>query len=508
MGSPRVDEALRSVTRLRQQIEALDLSPTSPPKRPFLHDEESGEVIARIGDRAGPITFFVGAGASIEAQLPSWLSLVRRLLPSVVLPPRVDREEWATTLLENGPTAAAAVVQARVGDRFPGQVFRALYGGKHSRVYRPGALAGQIAYWRAEFGDAVSLLTVNYDDMIEKALRSRGLQPCPISAEGETAAKGEVAVFHLHGRLNDDAQDLPIVLSEDDYARFPVGESWQDALMDHLLATTMCVFVGLSFTDPNLLRWLHTADSGHNGHVALFSRQSSPRLSDGVRAQLEHATRERWRQAHVDVFFTDFFGEQAQILHEAALRRSSAGIDPFETRADAARDRAREFFGLGGDFAAGQLAASEWLRSLLADVRTILRGREHRLHEKLGLGLWVADHAEGQLVCLGTSDRAHADPRTLVPVPLELVSDWTSVEAVTNGSPRFQDPAIYASRWRYVRGLPLVFRRGQPGRVLVGAITLTSTKARANSVFARAADPVLDEVDDLLTDYGALAFDT
>jgi hypothetical protein len=35
-----------------------------------------------------------------------------------------------------------------------------------------------------------------------------------------------------------------------------------------------------------------------------------------------------------------------------------------------------------------------------------------------------------------------------------------------------QDPAVYTTRWRFIRGIPLVVRA--PGRSLVGALTLTS----------------------------------
>lgn len=508
MAAGRTDEAIEGLERLRLQIKALDLAPGSPPKRPFLNDAESAEVIRRIGEQTGPITLFVGAGASIEAQLPSWVALVRRLLDEVALPKSVDRADWEAALLESGPTSAAALIQAQVRDRFPRWVYRALYADKRSRVFRPGALAEQIAYWSAEFPDAVSLVTVNYDDLLEKALIAHGLSPQPITRDGEGVRTGHTPVYHLHGYLTDDDPEAEVVLSEDDYARFPVGECWQDQLMASLLEDTMCVFVGLSFTDPNLLRWLHGASSnGDPKHIALFSRQSSPRLSAGVRGQLEAATTERWLAANVEAVFTDFFGEQAQILHEAALRRSMAGLDPFERRSADAQRRAESFFGLEEDFAASQQVASDWLRELLDAVRTMLRAPGKRLHERLGLGLWVADHAEGQLTCLGVSDRAHTDQSTVVPVSMELVSNWVSVETVTNGSPRFQDPGIYASRWGYVRGLPLVLDKGRRGRTLVGAITLTSTNPRARSVFARAGDSVLDAIDDLLTDYGSAAFE-
>jgi hypothetical protein len=156
----------------------------------------------------------------------------------------------------------------------------------------------------------VSLVTVNYDDPLEKALAEEGLAPAPIAAKGEVPAADEVPVYHLHGRIDDSHPQGPVALPEDDYARFPVGECWQDELMKSRLRDSMCVFVGLSFTDPTLLRWLHTAGNGGPQHVALFSRQSSPLLEEEIRRDLEDATRARWHDAEIDAHFTGSFGER------------------------------------------------------------------------------------------------------------------------------------------------------------------------------------------------------
>jgi hypothetical protein len=59
-----------------------------------------------------------------------------------------------------------------------------------------------------------------------------------------------------------------------------------------------------------------------------------------------------------------------------------------------------------------------------------------------------------------------------------------AVEAITQGSVVEWDPQTYASRWRSVRGIPLVWTGpGQGERILVGAVTLTSTQPHGSSIF-------------------------
>jgi hypothetical protein len=78
--------------------------------------------------------------------------------------------------------------------------------------------------------------------------------------------------------------------------------------------------------------------------------------------------------------------------------------------------------------------------------------------------------------------RSH--PRRITGIPLAWGSEWVAVEAITQGSVVEWDPQTYASRWRSVRGIPLVWTGpGQRARILVGAVTLTSTQPHGGSIF-------------------------
>jgi hypothetical protein len=90
---------------------------------------------------------------------------------------------------------------------------------------------------------------------------------------------------------------------------------------------------------------------------------------------------------------------------------------------------------------------------------------------------------------LGSSDRIHVDASTITGIPLAWGSEWVAVEAITQGSVVEWDPQTYASRWRSVRGIPLVWTGlEQRERILVGAVTLTSTQPHGSSIFDTAED--------------------
>jgi SIR2-like protein len=400
--------------------------------------------------------------------------------------------------------AGAATAQAHVGGQsaFRDLVVRELYGGQRSRDFKPGAIAQQVAWWKRQFADQIRLATFNYDDLLERALRPHMRARGVVQDVAEPA--GEARVYHLHGRLNDDHKDLRFVLSDDDYAKISLAKRWQDKVMMRALRDSLCVFVGLSFTDPNLTRWLHRAGGvGGRRHLALFSRQSSPQLPADVRRELEHSTAERWSNVMVDVVFTDFYGEIAQLLHEAALVRSRSGLPDFNSRAAATHAAANHLLAPPGSrrFRDAQWRAAAWMADLVRGIEDIAHANNLRLRdERLGAGLWIVDHSAGEIVHAAASDRAHTERGTMLPIRLDFASQWSAVEAVTRG-PVQSDPDVYASRWHHVRALPLIVDDDRPGRLVAGVVTLTSTRPFKQSVFSRLRLEARRQIDEFATSH-------
>lgn len=99
-----------------------------------------------------------------------------------------------------------------------------------------------------------------------------------------------------------------------------------------------------------------------------------------------------------------------------------------------------------------------------------------------------------------SADRDFQNPIAIIRHPLHVNSRWVAAAAIANGVSVEQDPMVYASRWRFVRGIPItVDADGQ--RSVVGALTLASTTPLKDFPLAKAKAPpgLLRAVDEFLT---------
>jgi hypothetical protein len=451
-------------------------------------DNDPQPIIERVAGAQRP-TFVVGAGASMEAGLPSWGRLVRALLESAA-PTSLgngDRAAWLDAVAESGPLGMAATARALAGsdEEFVERVEQHLYRGKGPEHFDPGPLAREIAAWKRDHPE-IQLATFNYDQLLERALEDVGLQVEP-REDNDPEPDGVAAVRHLHGLLTGTPASDAVILTERDYATWPAG-SWQDDFMREALEG-VCVFLGLSFTDQNLLRWIYRSTG--TKHVAVLARQSTPRLSASVRRELESATRARLRQANVTAYWADFYAELAQLMHEARRRRGPGKPPaPYPERAQKRALKARRRCLPTKSLEARQRKVREILAASLSGVRAALEsvGIDTR-DAVLGLGLWGLDYDQRDVTLWASSDRIHVDLSTVTGVALEWSSEWVAVEAITQGSVVEWDPETYASRWHSVRGIPIVWTRPlQRERILAGAATLTTTQPSGASIFDRAEE--------------------
>lgn len=475
--------------------------------------------IEQIAAHDGEITLFAGAGVSMEAGLPSWTELVKRLLLATAGGELSDEQIslWLERTLAEGPLAAAAIAKALHGDEreFEIALREALYAPFDPREYGPGALAGQIAALKLELGPRLRILTVNYDGLIEAALEAAGAS-ADAYIRNEPEAEGRAAVWHLHGRLMRRPTSANwrttgrLVLTEGDYVRSTYGAYPQDWVAE-CLQDTLCVFVGLSMTDPNFIRWLysHGGDARHPRFV-VFVRQGSAVADHTVRDMLERAAAARWRMSGVTPVWANYYGEVAQILREVALRIEDPDVAGFGQRAAQRLDAARSAFVPEEQdaFVKAQSFLSAWLRDRVQDVRDVAldSGVDLSGHQ-LGLGLWGVDHAAGVVENWALSHRELRERDAVFRLPMHYDSRWIAVAAVINGAPVEQDPAVYTSRWRLVRGIP-VDVAATKARTVSGALTLTSTVPLTENPLARRNAPagLLTQIDDMLVEAAAALF--
>jgi len=509
---------------LREAVESAEKIGDEPRVEPegsgFFSSANSGsleDAIGTIAGHQGEITMFVGAGVSTESRLPSWNDLIEQLLAAAAAGlSDEDRELWISATIAQGPLAAAAVARAHYTTEsdFKKALRSALYGGRPPESFLPGALARQIALLKKQMGDRLKLTTANYDGLLEAALKDAGLLPVSY-VRNRKEPPDKAAVWHLHGRLMRNpsgsgwASDRNLVLTEGDYAR-STHAKWPEEFVAECLESSLCVFVGLSMTDPNFIRWLYRyqTDSPRE-HIAVFVRQGTAVPNETVREKLEEAAEARWRLAGVKPVWSNYFGEVAQFVHEIGLRKEDPEVADFAQRASARRGVGKENL-LPEDpmaFVEAQKDLSQWLIDQVEEVRAIAKVIDIDLaSEDMGLGLWVADHARGIAELWGTSEQVWLDRNAIEERPLHVGTRWVGVRAIISGVAVEDDPAVYTTRWRFIRGIPIVVET--PDRTTVGALTLTAATPLDRCVLSisRAPQELLAAVDRMLSTSAASFF--
>jgi hypothetical protein len=259
----------------------------------------------------GNAAIFAGAGLSAAAGFVDWRELVRPLCEELGL--NIDLE-----------TDLIAVAQFHVN----------AHGSNRHKVHKAiiDALSPDVP--PTENHRLLAQLpikdwwTTNYDKLIESALRAAGKIVDVKSAVPQLATtrqRRDAIVYKMHGDVErpDEA-----VVTRDDYEKyFTQREAFVTALAGDLVAKTF-LFIGFSFTDPNLEQVLSRVRlrfaSNQRRHYALFRVRTQ--LSGESPEDFEHArTRqelviEDLKRFNVRVLLVDQYSEITDILRELCRR--------------------------------------------------------------------------------------------------------------------------------------------------------------------------------------------
>jgi len=461
-----------------------------------LNSPQIEDVVQRFSS-APNVTLIVGAGASMEASLPSWSVLIERLLGRVsttnpLLTDEDARAEWVRrTLAREDLLAAGAIVEVLAQDGLATLLPQELYGAGGAGTFEPGPTAYQVAYLRRCFGSRATLLTTNYDDLIERALLTSGFSKRDVRSyvRRRKVPASAVPVTHLHGLAGREGSPKSLVLTEEQYHRMQRGTSWQEECVTDQLESTSCLFVGTSLTDPNLIRYLYGYKQAQSrAHAAIFVRQSDAEgASEQVRAAREDAAAKRWDRCGVGAVFVDHFADAAQLVYEIGYRREAGtAYVPIAKRAERALSRIARVALLKESpqaaFAERQIALSKWLRETLRATLQSAVGVDPPADEPLALALWLLSADGRRITGWAHSDRAHQDPTTIESIPLHAESTWAAVRAVCQGVRVEHERESEISRWRFIRAIPLVL--SEPSRLPIGCLTIASTRPRSDTILA------------------------
>lgn len=233
---------------------------------------------------SGRFSMLLGAGVSSSAGLPDWDTLLNSLFVSMLTEDgvggkNVDREQISSIVKRlrhiDGPSALmlaryirkgiAADSQAEQG-KFISAVTEQLYGLRNKSYAISSPLIKSIASLCAptRTGAKVkAVITYNFDDLLEREIKERGLSFRSIFEEVDLPSSEELPIYHVHGFLPEDRgayqniSKATLVFSEEGYHQiYRDAYHWSNLIQLNGLKETTCVMVGLSLTDPNLRRLL------------------------------------------------------------------------------------------------------------------------------------------------------------------------------------------------------------------------------------------------------------
>lgn len=261
----------------------------------------------------GKFSLLLGAGVSCDANLPSWEELISSLLVKSV------SENLNSGSIYNDETISrvslsfkdnqfnSALLSARYlkkfftkknskNKKFENIIHEILYTSKN--IDKNSKLVESIACLciptrlRAHVD---SIITYNFDDLLEQNLDKKNLKYSVISNEIETYQINELPVYHVHGFIPQDQTKYnntnnEIVFSEDGYHKiYSEPYHWSNLVQLTHLREKNCLMIGLSMDDPNLRRLLDIVANStiETKHYALLQRvklnkilPKSPQQSD------------------------------------------------------------------------------------------------------------------------------------------------------------------------------------------------------------------------------------
>lgn len=238
------------------------------------------------------LVFFLGAGVSASAKLPSWDLLLSQLLINLIetnLPNQLKASDEQKNAIAgslkkaNGssPLLEARYIRSGLGDNFEQAVSDILYKKNSNDSDLISAITELSTPPRGALG-IKAIVNYNFDDLIEEGLLKRSLDHKPIFRETDLPEKKELGIYHVHGFLPrnrgeyEGISDSLLVFSEENYhLLMQEPYHWSNLIQLNFLKDSICLLIGLSGTDPNLRRLLEIAKRKTNksNHYILLKRQ-------------------------------------------------------------------------------------------------------------------------------------------------------------------------------------------------------------------------------------------
>ena len=220
---------------------------------------------AKVSIAENNFSLFLGAGVSMSANLPCWWNLLAGMIDRCK--ERMFKEEdldQLTKVCYNSSIVMGRFIRMMMESKSNEEGF---YQCLHDALYNgigsfSSPLITEICHLiQSKRQQAQGIITYNFDDVMERALKSCGIGNYSIF--GQNQPQQLFPIYHVHGFVpfenKENIKSLP-VLSEEEYHRvYANSYNWSNVEQIHALSRRTCIFIGLSMTDPNLRRLLDIA---------------------------------------------------------------------------------------------------------------------------------------------------------------------------------------------------------------------------------------------------------
>lgn len=235
-----------------------------------------------------PCTFFLGAGVSMDAGGPSWEKLLKKILHRFK---HVEGKKDFNKIYNAcgfspiilGRYASSDDIKMKdISGYLQRYVLYRNVDPDNSELINAiceAVSGGQKNKYRVAKGSLDSIITYNYDDLVETALENKGVSVARIYLKSRNH-RNEFPVYHVHGLIPQENQGIvsTLILSEREYHEmYKEAYNWSNIEQLHALDRNTCFFIGLSMTDPNLRRLLDISRMGsdhESRHFAFLKRES------------------------------------------------------------------------------------------------------------------------------------------------------------------------------------------------------------------------------------------
>lgn len=271
------------------------------------------------------LTFICGAGVSVASGVPKWDNLLAGMLDHIFAggEKKVTAEELLQTMKQSSNLITGKYLKLLLADDFEKSVKQQLYAGLKQGYLETPMLKAIAALARPkDFGIRLeSIITFNFDDLIEKRLSRDGIAHRSVWTEGQAHNPKELPVYHVHGFLpNTDGDPISphLVFSEESYhSQFIDPYSWSNLCLLNALSSNVCLFVGLSLSDPNLRRLLDISH-GRNQKTRHYIVMKKTEGSTGTNKIVDMLFEQDANSLGLNVIWVDRFDEMPDIILDLA----------------------------------------------------------------------------------------------------------------------------------------------------------------------------------------------